>query len=492
MIRQNLNFQNLGLLYLGMPFVIFQLFWIELWFSIPVLVAIYLALRYAVKTPNFAMSDVVASRRSGLAIAVLFSVTWAFFAGYFGVVFGRTPDWNQLRADYLSTFSSFGWPIKIPGLSDQPDFWLLSVPGLYLPPAGASKLLNADLNVTLYLMAAWMILGLIIVFQYILRRFSRPAEQLLAAILFVFFSGFDAVGAILTQASPLEYLLRGGHIEPWMGTVQLSSMTTLIFWVPHHTLSSWIGVALMDRARGTSGFTGVATSVIFLSVTWSTFSPIGLTAVAVLMFVCDRNVRYSDLLRCLPLVVFATVGLLPILDYFSKQTWVPRGIWWYFSRRALLNFGIENESVVAIVGKYLLFLALEILVWVTIGLWLRAPKAEIVLLLLTLVAISQVVSYGPSDFTMRASIAPFFLLFVQLVDKLVSALIRNSPRKSRLAILFLCAVMSWTGISEMMERSRRDPSTLQAPCIISGCESELYPPREGKYASTDKPLFFRD
>lgn len=492
MTRKYLSFQNIGLVYLGSPFVLFHLFWLELWFSVPILAATFIAYRFTQRHSSPSTVNLMSASQFGAVIAISISIVWAFFAGYFGFVFGWAPDWNQLRADYLSTFASFDWPIKIPGSSEQSELFLLSVPGLYLVPAGVSKVLGANLTVTLYLMAAWIIFGLTLVLQFILQRFTHPIEKLKAALLFVFFSGLDSVGAAVTQNDPVRYLLHGGHIEPWVGTVQFSSMTTLLLWVPHHSLSSWLGVALLDRAKGTPAFVGTAVSVVFLSFVWSTFSPIGLASVALLLLIWEQKIKIVQIGECLPLFAIFILGVLPIFTYYSRQNWAPRGLWWYFSNQALINFGIEDNSMISIVAKYVLFLIVELLVWLAIGVWLGVSKRELIQLVLMLLAISQVVSFGPSDFTMRVSIAPLFLLFVMLVDKLVMSTAGSAPRIRRLVVCTVCIAMSWTSISEFMERYRVGPSSLQEPCVISGCESALAPPQLGVFATSEKPLLFRD
>ena len=492
MIRQHLTFQNLGLAYLASPFILFYLFWLELWFSVPVLVALFIAFRF---TQPRRGEDKVENHSVGLKAilsSALVAIIWVFFAGYFGVVFGLTPDWNDLRADLYSTLIHFSWPVSFSEVGGGEERFLLSVPGFYLVPAAVSKILGLSGTPAQWVMASWMLAGIALVFGYIVQKFSRVSEQVTALLIFVMFSGLDSIGALLTQADPVGYLLTGGHLEPWSGTVQFSSSTTLLFWVPHHALSSWIGVAILDRARNTSKLVGVTILLVPLTYLWSTFSSIGLILVAILVFGFDRKLELANLVKAIPLSVLAAVALVPVHAYYVRRTSVPRKLWWFFSERAFINFGIEGITRADIVARYALFVSLEFGIWIAIGLILKVSKWELALTGVVLVFVSQVVSFRSSDFTMRASIAPMFLLSVLLLPPITKLVITDGRRALKSTIILLLAVMSWTAVTEVIENYRRGPNKIQAPCVLGGCDSVLTPLEDGTFATSSKPLLFRD
>lgn len=492
MTRQHLSFQNIGLVYLGSPFVLFHLFWLELWFSIPTLVALLIAFwftqprraEYKVESRSVSLRVIL----SGAPIAII----WVFFAGYFGVVFGLTPDWNDLRADLYSTFVQFSWPVSFSEVGGGEERFLLSTPGFYLAPAAISKILGLSGTLAQCVMASWMLAGIALVFGCIMQKFSRVAEQVTALLIFVMFSGLDSIGALLTQDDSVEYLLTGGHLEPWSGTIQFSSSTTLLFWVPHHALSSWVGVAILDRARNTSKFVGVTILSVALIYLWSPFSAIGLILVAIVMFGIDRKAKLTDFVGAIPLSVIAAVALVPVHAYYARQVWVPRELWWYFSERAFINFGIEEIVRADIVLRYALFIILEFGIWLAIGFVLKVSKLELALVGVVLVLVSQVVSFGPSDFTMRVSIAPMFLLLMLLLSPITELIAKEGRTILKAAVILVLVVMSWTAVTEVIENYRRGPNTIQAPCVLGGCDSSLTPLEDGYSVTSPKPLLFRD
>jgi hypothetical protein len=210
------------------------------------------------------------------------------------------------------------------------------------------------------------------------------------------------------------------------------------------------------------------------------------------MFGIDRKAKLTDFVGAIPLSVIAAVALVPVHAYYARQVWVPRELWWYFSERAFINFGIEEIVRADIVLRYALFIILEFGIWLAIGFVLKVSKLELALVGVVLVLVSQVVSFGPSDFTMRVSIAPMFLLLMLLLSPITELIAKEGRTILKAAVILVLVVMSWTAVTEVIENYRRGPNTIQAPCVLGGCDSSLTPLEDGYSVTSPKPLLFRD
>ena len=484
--------QHIYLAYLGLPFFLFNAFWLELWFGLPVLVALAIAFWFSTSHEPSARSRFRETSHVEFGVAVLLAALFTLFAGYFGLVFGWTPDWNDLRSDLLSTIRHFSWPVDLNTVGGAKQY-LLSTPGLYLVPAGFAKVLGASNQWTQFLLAMWVVTGLVLVITFVMSRVSKVRDRFFVGLCFLFFSGLDSIGALLMQERPWAYLTSGGHLEPWSGTLQFSSVTTLLFWVPHHALSSWLGIAVLIESRKTRLFWSAAITVLLFSSVWSSFAPIGVGLVALALAALDKGFDLRSIARTVPLGIIALIGVIPIYSYYAKQDWIPREIWWYFSERAFLNYGIEDQGPAQIIWNYLLFMFLEVGVWIGIGMWTKAGRrSELWSVGILLFAVSQVVSYGPNDFAMRVSIAPLFFLFTLIAEDLTRNLMNSPLRLKRAVLVIVVLLSSWTGVTEVAENYRRGPRALAEPCVLGGCDSSLTPLVEGYSFTSQRPMFFRD
>lgn len=468
--------------------------WLKIEFGVTVLAMLFLAFVVYQKGRTIETSSTALDYDKRLVLSTLaVAAVWVLCAGYFGVFFGWTPDWNDARADLTSTFVYFSWPVDFGELTLSGSQYLISLPGLYLAPTFIAKLLNSSYSITLLIVALWILIGVSLVLIFVTQRLSRMAERIVAIALFVSFSGLDSVGALLVQDDPLAYLFAGGHLEPWSGTVQFSSSTTLLFWVPHHALSSWLGLIVLTQTRKSKQFLGYVGVTLLFAYLWSPFAAAGLALMGLIFYLHDREFAVNDIVRVIPLSLVIGLGAMPIRDYYSLLTEIPRDLWWYFSERAYLNFGIEESSVLRIAMKYILFLVLELGVWLGLGMWLRIDrKLELLSVGVLLVAISQVVSFGPSDFAMRVSIAPLFYLFLLLSEKLTQFVVARQRIRVRVATVLVTILMIWTPVTEIVENFRRGARSLEPPCVLGGCDSVLTPLQEGFSFGARRPFMFRD
>lgn len=92
-------------------------------------------------------------------------------------------------------------------------------------------------------------------------------------------------GALLNYAPSVLNL--GAHIEWWASIGQFSSHTTLLFWVPQHTIAPWIVTAVLllvvERNLGRQ----VLWFLAALSFLWSPMASLGLVPFLALIFIRD-------------------------------------------------------------------------------------------------------------------------------------------------------------------------------------------------------------
>ena len=162
-----------------------------------------------------------------------------------------------------------------------------------------------------------------------------------------------------------------------------------------------------------------------------------------------------------------------------------------FSQSAYNAFGFDGPS--QILRDYLLFIGLEVGVYfVLLFFILQKQRLEltIVALVLCLIPLYRISIYN--DWAMRTSIPPLLLLM------LLSARGLLPPSNSRHSLLLrLCLVVvfllgSATPLYEFFARYHSDYRSLEAPCVDSGCESQVagYENRN-LFWSNDIPFFLK-
>lgn len=479
---------------LCLPNLLFFLFWLKWWLSLPLSFVLLWLLVHLTHSSGDHVGLLITRRRfpqlPQVSIAVALGALWAVFAGYFGLLFGWTPDWNDLRADYVSTISQMDWPVAIT-TADGPRLMVGQL-GLYLVPAFVTKVTRgSSLLIAQFAIATYVALLVALVIYFVLAKLASRREQLLGGVIFLTFGGFDVVGVLARQDSPWEFILKGGHIQPWDGMLQLSNVTTLIFWVPHHALASWLGVVVLSHFRGSGQFRIVVCLVSALTLLWSPFTAVGLLVVGFVFTISDSGRRSTFTLREVPIIGLAILLALPTIRFYSLVEGVD--IWWFFSQEARDNAGLGHISVLRQFLRYVFFWSVQIGAWIWIARMLRFPlRAEHYLSALALLILSQLVSWGPNDFMMRSVIAPHFVFSIPIIIGLAQLIGRAQPKglATRVTAGFIVLLMSVTALVEIVENYRRGPRRLSPPCLTSGCKSNITDPLVvGSFAEGEAAIF---
>ena len=167
--------------------------------------------------------------------------------------------------------------------------------GYYLPSALIGKLFGWTWANLFSLI--WTMLGVALSFIWfvelsLVRIRGNATRLLILAIIFCFAGGLDFFGYYVLRSHPFDIT---SHIERWAGYFQYSSHSTLIYWVPQHTIAAWLIVGLTTNILYRPGFVkylGMAIAAVSL---WSPFGIIGVTPfllLAIVFLLQEENRKY--------------------------------------------------------------------------------------------------------------------------------------------------------------------------------------------------------
>lgn len=413
-----------GLAFLAVPLLIWCFNWLALPYAI--LIAVFVIAGFTLvirrtKASALRSSDIDVSMPLviGIALAVLI---WCILGGHGGFLY-QSSDWNARNA-ILRDLVTYEWPVVYENGSALCYYF-----GFWLVPALFGKLclwMNLGLDcawvVANVALLFWVALGVflaLVLFLQLIRR-SDPKLIIMAVAVFIFFSGMDIVGLLLTgNPSVIEMRLTEKiHIEWWARFYQFSSSTTQLFWVFNQAIPAWVATLLVLSTRkvGNDLFVGV------LSAFLCPLPTMGLLFIGIAKLAGEaKEEGISATLKALasPQNLTALIPLIAIAAFLT------------LSQRATLTTSASGEDLLLFhffiggftpvrVLKLVLFFMLEcgILLLILFPSERKNPYWWGALILLM---VANVVRMGPSpDFAMRASIPGLMVLAIMVVDHLAS------------------------------------------------------------------------
>ena len=484
----------IGMLYLTIPLVLFFSLWTIL--PIALMSTVLLVFVFAITFPQFNVRKRLSGlNRNELIVSTLAAGLWTYSSGVWTGPFGRAGDWWDARDDILSTLTSHAWPVThLFQSNDQPET-IRHYLSFYLPGSAVGKVFGGNLSFTLFATGLWMTFGVGLVFYMVLRymRFLGKRRYLVIPV-FIFFSGLDIIGGRISGIVGLrpQNILNGGHIEWWVPEFQYSSFTTALHWVPHHAISGWLGTMIVLRIfeqKKHYSFLPLLVAAMFL---WSTFTAVGVALVIAIQAI--QHLRLKEILAevrlILPSIILSAIAVLLLSMYLLAGT-SDIAKFPIFSQSAYNAFGFDGPS--QILQDYLLFIGLEVGLYLVL-LFLILPKHRrgltIVALLLCLIPLYRVSIYN--DWAMRTSIPPLLLLMLLIARGLLQPSNSRNSVFLRLCLAVVFLLGSATPLYEFFARYHSDYRPLEAPCVDSGCESQVagYENRN-LFWSNDIPFFLK-
>ena len=280
-------FTAASVIYVVLPVMIFFAGWLKVSISVPaVLICILLVVSIYREVIHDECRLINCSSAKFWLITLAVLCVWVILSGIgnFGYQNGDFIARNPLYRDLCD----YSWPV-VYDFSEQTTY-VQSIIGSgkaalsyyfswWLPPALVCKIFSfaqIGQNICIYL---WALMGMFLVVYGLCRYFRR--NSFAVVMIFIFFSGLDVIGfffrCCITGHSFFPNVLFR-HIEWWPG-LQLSSNTTLLFWVFNQSIPVWVIMILLLQLKTIRNFMALS-SLVFAYSPWAAFGiiPIAVSA----------------------------------------------------------------------------------------------------------------------------------------------------------------------------------------------------------------------
>ncbi len=234
--------------YLILPFLIFCVGFLKIYIAIPA-VLLFAWLAYRKIHSHTADERELVIPYQTLAITLALTLVWVWLSGIGGFAFQNT-DFH-IRNAIFRDLITHDWPVRYfsDPLSPSTPYTLIYYIGFWLPAALVGKLGGwLAANIALYI---WTVLGVLLAVSLVTFKLKLSLAKLL--LLFVFFSGMDALGILIKMAalpgSSNPFWPPISHLEWWVTFLQYSSFTTQLFWVFNQAVPAWIVLAMLMTLR---------------------------------------------------------------------------------------------------------------------------------------------------------------------------------------------------------------------------------------------------
>lgn len=313
-----------------------------------------------------------------------------------GRFFYANVDW-QVRFAVLRDMAVNPWPFAYAG--DGGPLLLRAPIGMFLLPALIGKAGGGTAADMALLAQNALLIGALLALGSTL--FDSARAKAIALAIVIMFSGLDALGRLLVRGELSD------HLEHW-AFLQYSSTITLLFWVPQHGLSGWIGaVGFLFWRSGRAPLAPWLALMPFCAL-WSPLGLVGglpFAALAGVRSLLTRSLRPADIL----LPALASLIAIPSLLYLASGA----------------GDGVGIQIAPLPVAQWALFLLLEVGVFAVpllfAGSARRYGRDGLILVLIILMTIPLVRVGWSIDFMMRASITALAILAVLTAEAIIAA-----------------------------------------------------------------------
>lgn len=430
-----------SVLYVLLPVIIFFFGWLKFYIAAPVsLVFIIFAYSlYSELSPG--NSELITKDSSKFWLCVLICLcVWVLLSGI-GGVFTQNTDF-LVRNSIYRDLCNYNWPV-IYDMSTQEqvvqEFMgsgkaaLSYYFGWWLVPALAVKIFSLGQlgqDICIY---TWALIGCFLTVYNLCRYFRK--NSFLILVILIFFSGLDIIGAVIMRTFSsysqnwgiLGFFYR--HLEWWAGFGQYSANTSTLFWVFNQSIPVWVIISLFLQLYDSKNQLALCS----LSFAYSAWAAIGIIPIAFAsIFIRNKTLSKSFSLQnyIIPLSMVIIYGMFYLASSGSHdQTG---------------GFILTSKNRIAV---YFLFIFLEFgLYFILMG--KQAAKFDFYYIILAELILIPSYKLISSDFIMRASIPPLFMLMTFLMKCLVddASLLKGTRRALLIAVMIIGA---WTPMNEI-------------------------------------------
>lgn len=393
-------------IYLFLPFVIFIMGWMKIYYAIPLIGVICVCLfRMARDTSLSDTLECKVEKKDKLFFIIIIVILWVAVSGIGGFAF-QTEDhiWRNAMFENLVYDE---WPvirdvemdgmIQNRGMSYYIGFWL--------PAALIGKVFG--LGIGLYAQVIWAVIGILLFYFGIC--YVKKRILIWPLLVFIFFSGMDIVGNYLT-GSDIFALSQTSHLE-WWSKFQFSSMTTQLFWVYNQAIPAWlITIFLYLQKKNRYMIFLLSTAMLYCTMPF-----IGLLPLCI-YWIFSR--RYEKIKK--------EYWSWWIKDTFTMENILGGGAIGFFSFLYLIKSGGTDESTYFPMNNggwlvYIVFLLVEI-GGMCIALYQHQKRNILYYILIVWFCLCPILPvYGGANFCMRASIPALVMLYVLFIQSFETA-----------------------------------------------------------------------
>ncbi|MBF0300236.1 MAG: hypothetical protein HQK51_16055 [Oligoflexia bacterium] len=448
----NLILSMLTLLYLSLPYFRFFIGFLIPLYSIPFTITLLLALFFIFKklklisfaeydNKNYKVSTFTFKDILPILVHFIFSFIlafiWLYLSGSGGFSFQNS---DYIKHNFvLNDLIYLDWPPKYFGEIAKQNYSMIYSIAYYLPASIIGKLY--DIYTAQFFLFIWSYIGVVLIFLWLHKLLQR--NFIFIPLIFIIFSGLDVVGDFVKHENINRFLL-SQHIEWWATLWQYSSNTTLLFWVPQHSIPSQLITALILNSiisRSLLSFS-ITPFLISLSLLWSPWISFGILPFFAYEFfqkVFQKNSKtlmnkLSIFFNFENIFTSTTITLLIAL-YYSSNTSKGQGS---FMFNIINNPTTFYDYIKFISLEYLIYILIFLLSYISIYIYYRRQhhqyqqlhqleeykneKQSLLIIIIATITLAFIPFYHLgifNDFCMRTSIPALFILSVFIIRSLL-------------------------------------------------------------------------
>jgi len=454
----NLNYEKIRkycLIYITLPVIIFLLGWIRLQYSVIASVLLLFSAYTILKQKNTSEKSIKLSYKM-LGVLCLIALVWCFFAGQGGYYY-QSADYDCRNAIFRDLIN-FKWPVIYKFNNTALVYYI----GYWMPAAlvgkiaflvsGSASIAWAVGNFALFI---WSTCGVVLVFLLLISTVKANTRKKMVAtsLLFIFFSGCDALGYLLFKNG------FAWHIEWWAGIYQFSSITTCLFWVFNQTVISWIIILCLINEKSIKNFAYIG--VMALPAGPFPFLGIFIYCICIAAKHGVKAIKQNKIKEFLkdiftPQNIFSCLVIVPIyLLYYSSNAAMSSGgsdsnggINFYWNE---INCNLTDELF-----RYAMFLLLEVAVYAIL---IYKKNKKNILFYITIISLMIIPLFrmcNSADFAMRVSIPGITVLGFMVIDYLINNFndLKATKKCKKYTYILLLTIYLIGSVTPMIEFGR--------------------------------------
>ncbi len=430
-------FVKLAYFYVGLPFLIFVLGWLQWFIAWPIL-AIFLFSFYSILKsylPDNKHFNNFFSGRYTILLALLIIVIYIFFSGIGSYSF-QNEDHHYRNAIFQDLVKK-QWPVvyQIKGFAAENPLegkqaLLVYYLGYWLPAAVVGKLFGLEWG--RFFLFLWSVLGVFLIYYFLCQYFKKYTLKVLW--LFIGWGSLYFLGTLCSF--PVKDFLKGDAYL-WAGNLLFADGTTgLIYWTFNQTIVPWLIILLIINQFNAKTIIFL-TSLLFFSGPFSFIGFLPFAAYFILKNESFKIVNFQEVIKQLSKYFSFenTIGAFSILliSYL------------YFSAN---SSGNVFNLVVPPFTTYFVFMFLSVgIILILIYNQNQANFLYYLIVFILLILPFFQLGFG-LDFTARASIPAMFLLML-----LVGQYLIHSQKSARKYAVFFYLLVSGIGHNFQFTRS---------------------------------------